>query len=732
MFEIKSFKPRLYQETILHSCVHKNTLVILPTGLGKTKLAILALIQRLNNFPQSKALFLTVTKPLASQIYNEIKESTSIPEEKIVLFTGEVKPELREKMWDDAKVIISTPQALANDVINQRIMLKNISTMVLDEVHNCVGDYDYVFLSKQYMKQGDYPRIIGLTASPGSNSEQIKTICNNSYAEEIELRTYEDEDVKPYVQEVDINYLEVELTEDLKVVQQYLNDCMKIRLKQLDDVGLKYQGSNPSKKQLLDIQKELQRRIITGEKDPLTWRCVSLVAEVLKVQHAQELLETQGISALNEYVKKIQTEAKKGKVKATKAVAEDNNFRAAGVKTELLFERGIEHPKLTKLKEIISEQIKKCEKIIVFNQYRDSASKIVNELNKLEGVKAKLFVGQAKKKGSGLSQKKQIEMLEQFRSNEFNVIVMTSVGEQGLDIPTVDLVIFYEPIPSAIRTIQRRGRTARHSKGEINILVTKGTRDEAFRWSAFHKENKMYSVLRNMKNKIKLEAPINKTLEDYKDPGVNLIIDSREKASGIVHIFKDKEVNIKLQNLICGDIIVSDRVGIERKAVKDFVDSIIDKRLLSQVKELKNNFERPLIIVEGMEDIYSVRKVHPNAIRGMLAAIIVGFGVPIINTKDTKDTVELVLSIAKREQNKDSKEISLLSERKPLTTKELQEYIVEGFPGVGPSLAKSLLKEFRCVKNIVNADSNELKDVEKIGKKKAEEIQRILNEDYNE
>ena len=314
-----------------------------------------------------------------------------------------------------------------------------------------------------------------------------------------------------------------------------------------------------------------------------------------------------------------------------------------------------------------------------------------------------------------------------------NVLIGTSVGEEGIDIPSVELIIFYEPVPSAIRTVQRRGRTGRLEDGEVIVLVAKGTRDEAYRWTAYHKENRMHRVLKGMKTKFNLGNSQETTLNDFKDKKKwKMFVDSREKGSGIARFLVDKDVDVTMQNLDVGDFIVSERVGIERKEIRDFVDSIVDKRVLHQLKSLKDTFERPILIIEGIEDIYSVRKVHPNAIRGMLAWIAVDLKIPIIYTKDFRDTGEFLITLAKREQEENEKEFGVRGEKKPLSTKELQEYIVSGLPGVGPSLAKNLLKEFVTVKKIINASEDELKDVDKIGKKKASEIRKVLEEKYKE
>ena len=165
-----------------------------------------------------------------------------------------------------------------------------------------------------------------------------------------------------------------------------------------------------------------------------------------------------------------------------------------------------EHPKISKLKEMIEEQIKKDKKskIIIFAQFRETVRKISEELNKINGINAKSFVGQSIKeyapgKTTGLKQKEQKEIVEDFKKGKINILVATSIGEEGLDIPEVNEVIFYEPVPSAIRKIQRSGRTARLSPGSLKILITKNTRDQIYHYAAYHKEKKMYKAIDKIK-----------------------------------------------------------------------------------------------------------------------------------------------------------------------------------------------------------------------------------------
>ena len=216
---------------------------------------------------------------------------------------------------------------------------------------------------------------------------------------------------------------------------------------------------------------------------------------------------------------------------------------------------------------------------------------------------------------------------------------------------------------------------------------------------------------------------------------MEIIADYREKR--IILELSKKEIDVKSKSLISADFIINSKtkngkevlVGIERKTLTDFLNSIIDKRIITQLISLKENFDIPLLVIEGEQNIYKIRNFHPNSIRGMLSAIAIDLQIPTLYTKNEKDTASYIETIAKRIESK-RKDISLLKKRKPLELTEMQEYIIESFPGIGPTIAKNLLKKFKTVKKIVNAEEKELLEVEKLGKKKVKEIKRVLEEDY--
>jgi Fanconi anemia group M protein len=741
---LRDFIPRLYQQTILATAATSNCLVVLPTGLGKTGVALMLSVQRLTQYPNSKILMLAPTKPLCDQHVDTFRKHLEIPPEKIVLFTGSVAPEKRELLWKDAQIIVSTPQGLENDTINQRIKLEEVSLLIFDEAHHATKEYSYVWLAQQYEKLAKFPRILALTASPGSDMEKIKEICTNLLIEKVEVRTEKDADVREYVQHIKVKWEEVEFPETFKAVQKFLQSCRKSKLEEVQKYG--YCNSvNVSKGELLGIQGELQQKVSSGEKEFEALRSMSLVAEALKVEHALELLETQGVKQSYTYLRGLQQEAPTSKTKAVKNLVMDENFKSAVYLAEQLVNEDVPYPKLIKLKELVEKELgtEPSSKIIVFTQFRNSAEEIVKALEE-KNITTNIFVGQAKKNGLGFSQKQQKEILDRFRAGEFSVLVATSVAEEGLDIPKVDNVIFYEPIPSAIRSIQRRGRTGRLEKGEVTVLVTKGTRDEAYRWSSHHKEKRMYRNLETLKKEFGYSSSetktntnhntnSNATLSQFETKAtesaiVAVLADHREKNNRIVKELIDLNVSVKTAQLELADYLVSGRVAVELKTVPDFVASIIDGRLLEQVRDLKKNFERAVLVIEGEEDIYSVRKVHANAIRGMLSCIVLDFGIPVLYTKNPKDTAGLLAVMAQREQNKE-RDFSY-HERKPHSLKEQQEFFISSLPGIGVQTAKLLLEHFGSIKALVESNREELVAIKGVGDKTADRLISLFEEKY--
>jgi Fanconi anemia group M protein len=502
-------KPRDYQLNIAKTASRKNTLVVLPTGMGKTLISVLVAIERLEKFPNSKVLITAPTRPLNAQHKKSFEKSTNLDPEKIVLVTGKIKPEDRTVLYQNATVVIATPQTIENDLENGKINLKNFSFATFDEAHRSVKEYSYTFIAKKYKEQAENPLILGLTASPGGTEQKIDEITKNLFIENVEIRTELEEDVKPYVKEVVKDWVYVDFPEDFQMIKGFLEEILKESIYWLKEHHFTT-SYKPNKTQLLMLQKSIGAKYAFGRKNYSLLFPMLRVAESIKLLHAIELIETQGISSLYEYIKKLEVSKKN----IDRKISKDPRTREAIKRIEELNSKGVDHPKLVRLNEIILELVKENPKvkIIVFANYRSTVDKI-NKMILGSGIKSDILIGQTIKAGKGMSQDQQVETLKRFGAGEFNVLVGSSISEEGLDVPAVDYAIFYEPVPSEIRTIQRRGRIGRQTTGKLIFLITKNTRDEAYYYSALHKEKKMKSILYDIKERVNKKEKLKDWIE---------------------------------------------------------------------------------------------------------------------------------------------------------------------------------------------------------------------------
>lgn len=484
-FRYEKLQPREYQARIAENVLAKgNSLVILPTGLGKTVIALLVADRYLQE--GRRVLFLAPTRPLCEQHRSSFEELMKLGKEDVVLITGELSASKRKGVWESGKVVVATPQCVKNDLKKGRMKL-DFGLVVLDEVHRAVGNYAYTFVAEECRKNGLH--LLGLTASPGSSKERIEGMSQLLGVRNIEIRDEMDEDVRKYVQPVEIRWESVELPKEIEEIRGLIEAAIEDRLKVLREFGWVRARSLRSltKKGLLQARERIER-----SSGGVKWMGLSQHAALMNLAHAHELLETQGVSTFLEFFRRMEGREKKSR--AVVGILKDGRVRLALEKASQL---KVDHPKLERLRQLVEGR--KGRMCIVFVQYRDQISRVVEELNKIQGVKAERFVG----KREGVTQEEQKQTIEGFRRGEFNVLVASSVGEEGLDIPAVDTVIFYEPIPSEIRNIQRRGRTARTRAGEVIILITKGTRDEAYYWVSRIKERKMRRIVKGMQGELK-------------------------------------------------------------------------------------------------------------------------------------------------------------------------------------------------------------------------------------
>ena len=394
--------------------------------------------------------------------------------------------------------------------------------IVFDEAHRAVKDYAYTFIADQYVRHCSFPLILGLTASPGSEKNKIQDICNNLYIEHLEYKTEEDADVKRFINPIDISWEWFDLPSEYHYVKSILKTMLEEKLNWLTSRNIVTKNSKwIFKRDLISLGDELRRTLLTLPEEQRRSLYFALMQQsiALSLMYCIELMESQGFNSLGTFLNRTQGED----TKSHKMLIGDKRIKEI---RRLIEQLNIEHPKIQYLIKVLRErfdsqinsQIKsknarnlaigeseKDSRVLVFTQYRDTAQHIVELLIKNKITSSK-FVGQSKRQGDpGMRQEEQNSILKKFREGEFNVLVATSIAEEGLDIPEVDLVVFYEPIPSEIRHIQRRGRTGRKNIGSVIILATKDTIDERYLDVSRKKIQKMKSVLSSINTQLNLK-----------------------------------------------------------------------------------------------------------------------------------------------------------------------------------------------------------------------------------
>jgi Fanconi anemia group M protein len=488
---------REYQLELAEVGTTDHTLVCLPTGLGKTTVSLLVTASRLAEVGGT-SLLLAPTKPLVSQHADFYRTALSIPDEEIVTFTGEVRPDDRADLWERAQLVIATPQVVENDLIGGRISLSDTTHITFDECHRASGDYAYNYIAERYHADAENPLVTGMSASPGGDREAIEEVCANLGLNEVTVMTEEDADVGTYTHETSVEWERITLPEEVIEIRDALNGVIKERLGKLKELGVaRSTQPDQSQRDLNAIRAELQKLMNNDQSEG--YQGMSIHAEVMKLRRAVTLAETQSVESLRRYFERQRNAARSsGASKASQRFVSEPSVRKAVRMAEDFDDL---HPKFRRTRILLAETlgIEGGDRVIVFTESRDTAETLTEFLG--EHFSVHKFVGQGDKEGSdGMTQKQQQETLDAFRAGEFEVLVSTSVAEEGLDVPEVDLVLFYEPVPTAIRSIQRRGRTGRQTEGKVTVLMAEDTRDEAYFWISRRRESQMESQLRTLKS----------------------------------------------------------------------------------------------------------------------------------------------------------------------------------------------------------------------------------------
>lgn len=618
---------REYQVRITESSIGRNTLVVLPTALGKTVIAVYVSAHYLNSKPNRRILVMAPTKPLVNQNKEKFIQLLKLEAHQLKVLTGDTSRDERMLWWKskDVKIFFATPEVVKNDLENG-LRLDDFSLLIFDEAHRARKDYAYTKIAQHYMSHCENPCILALTASPGSDADKVREIVENLFIEKIVYRSEFDDDVAPYIHKIRTEYMFVKPPESYQRCTKLIGELLEDYLSQLKDAGLIGEDyGHISRKELLEIGEKIWGRIVYEKNKygrSLSWNLLLLQNMALILLHALELLLSQGAYTLRKFLENSMRFEKRSHRKLLK----DSRFQLL---MKMLNEELEEHPKIPVLVEELAKHFKEepSGRVIVFTQYRDTAEHLVDTL-RARGFKVEIFVGQRKDKNSiYMSQRKQLEVLKKFKEGEIRVLVSTSIGEEGLDIPQCGLVIFYEPITSEIRFIQRRGRTGRLRTGKCIILIAEDTFDEAYLESAYRKVKKMKNIIEKINQEIK-----QKNLTEYTG---YMSTNSSERVSDgdDGDLRPDRRPNLKVseETLTEAEIETLDRILEKEESQKQYgsrhgeystqafstnvkpktsllkLSKIIYKRILKMGEQ---GFPKRLLLEEFDHDGYNVKEVE--------------------------------------------------------------------------------------------------------------------------
>jgi ERCC4-related helicase len=514
-----------FQIELARAGLEEDLLVVLPTGLGKTVIAALISAEVLRR-QEAKVLVLAPTRPLVQQ-HSDSFHQWLVPL-RTARFTGTMRRPVREGYWGDADLVFATPEIVQNDLAAGRYDLRGVALVVFDEAHHAVGKYVYVPIAERYRSERPVGgHVLGLTASPGGRDEHIEEVVRALGVTRIEAHSREDPGVAEYVQPIDVDYVWVDLAPASESIRVQLQTAARSTGRKLQKMG--YLRKKPidsvSVKDLIALRSEIFARPgpMVRKFGPLFHQLI-----LLHLHHAQERLETQGVAPFLQYLDRVAAKEKPSRgdlallklPEVARARAEASEF--------LRTSKEPSHPKLDALVALVhdtmSDQGDRPVRILVFAQYRDTIQTIQEMLEK-NGWGVARFVGQSTRDrdDKGMTQKEQARILQGFRAGRFPVLVASSVAEEGLDIPDVDLVVFFESVPSEIRAIQRRGRTGRSSVGRVAVLLTRETRDVRYQAAEVRRERAMRRIVRRLSSEARTrrsaEAAGSKTSGSAEDPG---------------------------------------------------------------------------------------------------------------------------------------------------------------------------------------------------------------------
>lgn len=573
---------RGYQIEATQACIRCSTLLVMPTGFGKTAVQWNCIADALGS-DITKIVVTAPTVGLVEQQRRMILERILIDEEKVRTYTGGDRPAKRGKIWEEATIIIATPQVIRNDVDSGLIHLADVGLLIIDEAHHAKGNHATGQVADRYQTQAKEPWLVAATASPGSTQRSIEQLWNRLNVKRIYVAKREDDLLKPYA--VDMNVATIRVMLDSTTLA-LLEPLEAHQFEETD--ALKRQGFLAPTDHLTAglIEEAAQRASVAiSRRDPRGYDAARRISDVRRMHMLLDLMKTQGLRSARSYLERADEQRREGERSTSRFLKKQviHNFRQSVQDMDEC------HPKSGIVRQLVEEHLadNPDERILIFSEYRDTVDHLVNDLNQIEGAIVDRFIGQSKRgKREGMSQKQQLAQLDKFRNGEMNVLVATSVGEEGLDVPSASMVLFYEPVSSAIRAIQRRGRTARERSGTVHVLVANDTRDVHVLHASRNREKRMHNVLARMR----LDIPIGSfetrkegnlfefevTMDDVRIPSLKFLEDERLRLKSIESVVEDKDDTLQRPTTVTSQQPALHTRSRSQKSLFDFEEDSTD------------------------------------------------------------------------------------------------------------------------------------------------------------
>jgi ERCC4-related helicase len=483
---------RDYQFNIVQRGLFNNLLVALPTGLGKTFIAATIMLNWFRWTTEAQIVFAAPTKPLVAQQIEACTKIAGIPRSHTTMLTGEVNPGLRAEEWKSKRVFFMTPQTLLNDLKRGFADPKKLVLLVVDEAHRATGAYAYVEVVSFLRRFNQSFRVLALTATPGADVEAVQKVIDGLDISRVEIRTENSMDICSYVHQRSIEKHVFKNSDEMEMCMELYGQALQPLVNKLTGLNA-YWSKNPCDLTPFGCQQARKKWMLEAGDNAnqgVKFTVNTVFTILASISQGMDLLKYHGMGPFFVKLKEFKKESEKTKSKYKKQILDSEAFQKLMVRLQgwVTDDNFVGHPKLEFLQQVILDHFVNAgngdsggashsqTRIMVFAHFRDSAEEISRILKRHQPmIRPRVFVGQSTGKNSeGMSQKDQLEAIEQFKQGTFNTLIATSIGEEGLDIGEVDLIICYDSKASPIRMLQRMGRTGRKREGRIVMLQMEG------------------------------------------------------------------------------------------------------------------------------------------------------------------------------------------------------------------------------------------------------------------